>query len=103
VRDGKDLRERVALLPQRLQRSLRALIARVKELHRQDAARGAGRVYLPFALERKYPNAARELIWQYVFPAAKLSADPISHRPSKTRPQIHVRRKNVRLLLRTFV
>lgn len=46
VRDGKGLRERVALLPQRLQRSLRAQIARVKEFHRQDAARGAGRVYL---------------------------------------------------------
>ena len=46
----------------------------MKEFHRQDAARGAGRVYLPFALEPKYPNAARELIWQYVFPAAKLSA-----------------------------
>src|SRR5439155_775299 len=55
VRDGKGLRERVALLPQRLQRPLHAQIARVKELHRQDVARGGGRVYLPFALERKYP------------------------------------------------
>jgi integron integrase len=78
VRDGKGLRERVALLPQRLQRPLHAQIARVKELHRQDLARGGGRVYLPFALERKYPNAARELIWQYVFPAAKVAVDPRS-------------------------
>jgi integron integrase len=78
VRDGKGLRERVALLPQKLQRPLQAQIARVKELHRQDLARGGGRVYLPFALERKYPNAARELIWQYLFPAAKPSIDPRS-------------------------
>jgi integron integrase len=78
VRDGKGLRERVALLPQRLQRPLHAQIARVKELHRQDLARGGGRVYLPFALERKYPNAARELTWQYVFPAAKVAVDPRS-------------------------
>ena len=78
VRDGKGLRERVALLPQRLQRPLHAQIARVKELHRQDVACGGGRVYLPFALEGKYLNAARELIWQYVFPAAKVAVDPRS-------------------------
>jgi integron integrase len=78
VRDAKGLRDRVTLLPQRLQRPLRGQIARVEELHRQDIARGGGRVYLPFALERKYPNAARELTWQYLFPAAKPSLDPRS-------------------------
>jgi len=78
VRDGKGLRERVALLPERLQRPLRGQVARVQELHRQDLARGGGKVYLPFALARKYPNAGRELIWQYLFPAAKPSLDPRS-------------------------
>ena len=78
VRDAKGLRDRVALLPQRLQHPLRGQIARVKELHRQDLSRGGGKVYLPFALERKYPNAARDLIWQYLFPAAKPSLDPRS-------------------------
>ena len=68
VRDGKGLRERVALLPQRLRGSLSPHLERVKELHRQDIARGGGRVYLPFALRRKYPNAERAWIWQYVFP-----------------------------------
>ena len=78
VRDAKGLRDRVALLPQRLQQPLRGQITRVKELHRQDLARGGGKVYLPFALERKYHNAACDLMWQYLFPAAKPSLDPRS-------------------------
>jgi integron integrase len=78
VRDGKGLRERVALLPKQVQRPLGAHLERVKELHRQDLARGGGKVYLPFALKRKYPNAGRAWIWQYVFPAAKPSLDPRS-------------------------
>jgi len=51
----------------------------VKELHVRDVANGGGRVYLPFALRRKYPNAARSWAWQYVFPAAKVSTDPRSN------------------------
>jgi integron integrase len=78
VRDSKGMRERVALLPQQVCRPLRAHLDRVKELHRQDLAHGGGKVYLPFALKRKYPNAERAWIWQYVFPAAKLSLDPRS-------------------------
>ena len=50
----------------------------VKRIHDDDLARGYGNVYLPFALERKYPNANRKWIWQYVFPASKLSRDPRS-------------------------
>ena len=78
VRDGKGLRERVALLPQEVRRSLRVHLERVKEIHRKDLAQGAGKVYLPFALKRKYPNAERAWIWQYVFPALKLLVDPRS-------------------------
>jgi integron integrase len=78
IREGKGMRERVTLLPERLCRPLQAHLARVKELHRQDLARGSGAVYLPSALHRKYPNAAREWAWQYVFPAEKLSLDPRS-------------------------
>jgi site-specific recombinase XerD len=51
-------------------------LARVREIHRRDVASGNGRVYLPDALARKYPNAAREWAWQYVFPASVLSTDP---------------------------
>ena len=53
-------------------------LARVRLLHEQDLREGCGAVYLPYALERKYPNAAKEWPWQYVFPSAKLSVDPRS-------------------------
>ena len=53
-------------------------LARVKALHAADLAAGFGEVYLPWALERKYPNAAREWAWQYVFVAARRSVDPRS-------------------------
>src|SRR5436190_604253 len=78
VRDGKGLRDRVTVLPERLRRPLQVHLARVHEIHGRDLARGRGRVYLPFALERKYQNANRSWAWQYVFPAAKLSIDPCS-------------------------
>ena len=51
-------------------------LERVRALHEQDLCGGHGRVYLPYALARKYPNASAEWGWQYVFPAAKLSRDP---------------------------
>jgi integron integrase len=91
VRDGKGLHERVALLPRKVQRPLHEHLARVKELHRQDLARGHGKVYLPFGLRRKYPDAERAWAWQYVFPVAKLSIDPRSH---ETRRH-HVSEKNL--------
>jgi integron integrase len=64
VRDGKGLHERVAILPRKVQRPLHEHLDRVKELHRQDLARGHGKVYLPFGLRRKYPNAERAWVWQ---------------------------------------
>lgn len=78
VREGKGLRERRTVLPTRLKQPLQLHLQRVRQLHRQDLARGAGSVYLPFALARKYGNASRDWRWQYVFPATKLSADPRS-------------------------
>jgi integron integrase len=78
VRDGKGFKDRVTMLPVALVEPLRTHLERVRELHRQDIADGFGAVYLPYALERKYPNAAREWIWQYMFPSAKRSVDPRS-------------------------
>ena len=78
VREGKGMRERITILPERLCLPLQAHLARVKELHQQDLTRGGGTVYLPSALHRKYPKAAREWPWQYVFPADSLSVDPRS-------------------------
>jgi len=91
VRDGKGFRERVTLLPDRLIKPLRLQLQRAKELHKQDLAKGRGRVHLPYALGRKYPNAARAWVWQYVFPAPKLSVDPRSHETQRH----HVQEKNL--------
>ncbi|MCL4315342.1 MAG: integron integrase [Gammaproteobacteria bacterium] len=78
VRDGKGFKDRVTMLPSTLAEPLKAHLQRVKALHQQDLEAGFGAVYLPYALDRKYPNAGRDWAWQYVFPAAKLSIDPRS-------------------------
>jgi integron integrase len=78
IRDGKGGKDRVSVLPQALIRPLQLHVAKVRLLHQEDLAIGSGEVYLPHALERKYPNAPKEWWWQYVFPAAKLSIDPRS-------------------------
>lgn len=79
IRDGKGQKDRVTMLPRNLIDPFRSHIARVHELHERDLKDGFGRVYLPFALDRKYPNADREWGWQYVFPSNKRSIDPRSN------------------------
>ena len=78
VRDGKGFKDRVTMLPAALAAPLAEHLKRVKALHEQDLAAGRGAVHLPYALERKYPGAARDWGWQYVFPSANLSEDPRS-------------------------
>jgi integron integrase len=78
VREGKGDKDRVTMLPQRLKEPLQQQLARAKLRHEQDLREGFGAVYLPFALDRKYPNAAKEWGWQYVFPSARRSVDPRS-------------------------
>jgi len=78
IRNAKGHKDRVTMLPSSLVIPLQTHLAKAKALHNQDLAQGFGAVYLPFALERKYPNAAKEWLWQYVFPAAKFSTDPRS-------------------------
>ena len=78
VREGKGFKDRVTMLPAVLSDALRAQLELAKLLHRQDLAEGHGAVYLPFALDRKYPGAAREWAWQYVFASGNLSVDPRS-------------------------
>lgn len=79
VRNGKGAKDRVTILPSRLEMPLQQQIAKVKVLHEQDLQQGVGDVYLPHALARKYPQAARALCWQYVFPAPSISKDPRSN------------------------
>jgi integron integrase len=76
IRDAKGAQDRITMMPTSLIEPLKLQLARAKSLHQQDLASGHGDVYLPYALERKYPHAEREWIWQYVFPAANRSIDP---------------------------
>lgn len=71
VRDGKGAKDRVTMLPVKVKPSLVAHLQRVKAQHERDLQRGAGSVELPFALTRKYPKAARDWGWQWVFPATR--------------------------------
>ena len=66
------------MLPQRIVPALERQIEHVNRCHEQDKEEGYGNVYLPDALSRKYPNAAGELTWQYLFPASKIGKDPRS-------------------------
>ena len=76
VRDGKGHKDRLTMLPRKLVQALQRQLEYAKRLHQQDLEEGFGEVELPYALARKYPNAAREWGWQYVFPAAHCSTDP---------------------------
>ena len=76
VREGKGGKDRQTVLPTSLAEPLQREIERARILHAEDLAAGFGETWLPHALARKYPNAAREFGWQFVFPAPKRSVDP---------------------------
>ncbi len=82
VRSGKGDKDRRTMLPESIQPELDAHLERVRIIHDRDKTEGFGSVYLPPALERKYPLAGKQWIWQYVFPAPARSRDP---RTGKTR------------------
>jgi integron integrase len=86
LRDTKSNRDRVTCLPASVIPALKLHMSKVKAQHTEDVANGRGEVELPFALDRKYPNAPFEWAWQYIFPAAGFSTDPRSQ---------HVRRNHV--------
>lgn len=76
VRNGKGSKDRVSIFPDRIKPVVREHLERVRLLYQRDLAAGYGKVYLPNALSRKYPNACKQWGWQYVFPSEKLSTDP---------------------------
>jgi integron integrase len=78
VRHGKGGKDRRTMLPIGLEAALRAQLVEAQRVHERDLEVGFGAVWLPDALDRKYPNAAREWVWQYVFPASMRSVDPRS-------------------------
>lgn len=91
IRDAKGKKDRVVPLPATLSGRLSEQIEAVSVLHQEDIEAGFGDVYLPYALERKYPTAPKEPGWQYLFPSSRLSVDP---RTKKVRRH-HVHESNL--------
>ena len=99
VRSAKQDKDRITLLPDFVKDKLRVHLEKVKILHEADIAKGYGEVYLPKAIAKKYPNAAKDWRWQYVFPAYKLSVDP---RSGKIRRH-HISEKSIQNTVRNAV
>ena len=78
VREGKGFKDRVTMLPLSLVEPLKTHLLKVQALHQDDLSAGHGDVFMPMALDRKYPNGGKSWSWQYVFPSVKLSVDPRS-------------------------
>jgi integron integrase len=83
VRRGKGQKDVRTMLPVAVREQLQAHLGEVKRQHERDLAQGVGRAVLPFALDRKYPNASRDWAWQFVFPAARICRDPRWGPPSR--------------------
>ncbi len=77
VRDGKGRKDRRTVLPAALASHLKRQCDEARTMHERDLDEGAGEAWLPYALARKYRTAARELGWQYLFPATRTSKDPL--------------------------
>ena len=101
VRDGKGFKDRVTMLPLTVKVDLERHLQRVKLLHEVDLKAGAGEVFLPYALARKYPGAPREWSWQYVFPAARPSTDPRSGKTHRHHVHETVVQRAVKAAVRT--
>jgi len=99
VRSGKGQKDRVTMLPEQLKPLLKEHLERARFLHEQDLKNGVGEVYLPFALVRKYPNAAKEWGWKYVFPSSKISKDPRSGKVMRH----HVNESNLQRAVKSAV
>jgi len=78
VRDGKGNKDRVTMLPSSIKKPLLEHIKKIRKIHENDVKNGYGKVFMPYALSRKYPNASREWRWQWVFPQEKLWRNEIT-------------------------
>jgi integron integrase len=78
VRNGKGEKDRVTMLPEIIIPELQKYLTNRKKQHEADLHKGKGTVYMPYALDKKFPSASKDWGWQYVFPADKLSKDPRS-------------------------
>ena len=83
IREGKGRKDRHTMLPHALAEPMRRQVADALLLHQRDLEAGFGEVSLPYRLAKKYPNAARERAWQYVFPASRRGIDPLDGREKR--------------------
>jgi integron integrase len=79
IRDGKGRKDRITMLPERFQHGLNQQLEQARALYEADLKKGVAGAYIWPGLDRKYPNAAKEWIWQYIFASNRLSVDPRSH------------------------
>lgn len=100
VRQGKGGRDRRTMLPAKLRDALHRQREEVRVLHSRDLEAGFGEVWLPHLLARKYPNAAREMAWQYLFPATRRSIDPLDGRERRHHIDEKVLQRAMKLALR---
>jgi integron integrase len=96
VRDGKGEDDRATILPDSLIPALQRQIQTAQRIHQTDLGDGFGEVHLPYALARKYPNAARETAWQYLFPASGFSVDPVTKKAMRHHADESLLQKAVR-------
>jgi len=96
VRDGKGQDDRFTILPDSLLHELDLHIQAVSIIHQKDIRQGFGEVHLPYALARKYPGAAKEWGWQYLFPALSRSIDPVSKKTMRHHADPSVLQKAIR-------
>jgi integrase len=88
VHGGKGDKDRSTMLPDKLKLELQGHLERVRLMHAEDLRAGLGAVWLPEGLARKYPKAAQEWCWQWVFPAKSLARDPQGKQDFDTSPSI---------------
>jgi integron integrase len=100
IREPKGGRDRRTMLPGRLREPLMRQRAEAQAMHERDLAAGYGEVALPFSLARKYPNAARETGWQYLFPASKRCLDPYDGRVKRHHIDEKVLQRQLKFALR---
>ena len=100
VRSGKGAKDRVTPFPSSAIPLFQNHLSRVRVIHEQDLNQGYGEVYMPYALARKYPNAAKEWNWQYVFPARNLSTDPRSGKVRRHHVDPSVVNKAIKMTVR---
>jgi integron integrase len=103
IRDGKGYKDRITMLPGSLVERLQEHLKRVKTLHEKDLSNGYGAVYMPYALNKKYPYAARDWSWQYVFPSGKLSVDPRTTEDAPQTRRHHIQDQAIQRAVRQAV